>query len=220
MSKPYTGRCRGHSGKALVCLRKIKELLKWRRPDLTKVRQTINDTLALYRPNRVRKPFTIETLSEAIQALTVAQEGCWLWKGPRDRLGRPTIKDRRSIKVHDRLVIYCLFEIQKKKKACPHDLGHSCGNVGCVNPGHIIRDTIRNDNYVPRKPHKVRGEACRFAKLTTDQVRKIVQLHNQNGWMMKDLAKHYGLHQTNISAILHGRSWSHVTGIGVRKNSN
>jgi hypothetical protein len=59
-------------------------------------------------------------------------------------------------------------------------------------------------------PERVaRGEQNGYAKLTTDNVRSILELHSQ-GWIGVRLAAEFNVSQSLISAILTGKRWKHM----------
>lgn len=64
--------------------------------------------------------------------------GCWIWTGPVDKEGRPTIrfvdfltKKRRQVRVA-RMVMKIFWEFDDW-----HDVKHNCGNLMCLNPHHL-----------------------------------------------------------------------------------
>lgn len=74
-----------------------------------------------------------EKLAE-IKAKTVSTpSGCWMWRGHTNEKGLPIYKGRQ---VHRRAYIYYnnlgKFELHCKK------LIHTCGNIRCVNPLHLV----------------------------------------------------------------------------------
>lgn len=76
--------------------------------------------------------------------------------------------------------------------------------------GHIDGDRLNNhldnlqlvDLIAP-------GEAHHRAKVTEDEVRRIREL-SAKGVSQSALARAYNMHQTNVNAIVHRRSWGHV----------
>jgi hypothetical protein len=113
---------------------------------------------------------------------------------------------------------------------------HHCDNPRCVKaeadadgPGHLFLGTpadnmrdmarkgragrpsgLRNGAYT--KPERVmRGEGHPFAKLTTDVVLEIVarSARGENG---ASIAKRFGVSKNQVSLILLGKAWTHVTG--------
>ena len=56
------------------------------------------------------------------------------------------------------------------------------------------------------------GETHSQAKLTTEQIKEIVCL-NKQGWTQKRISKKFNTAKANISLIITGKRWSHITGI-------
>ncbi|ULP48612.1 hypothetical protein [Mycolicibacter virginiensis] len=62
----------------------------------------------------------------------------------------------------------------------------------------------------PPEPTRVRAPDRR-AKLTEDDVREIRADYAAERWCIKDLADIYGVTQPTMSAVVHRRTWRHVT---------
>lgn len=94
---------------------------------------------------------------------------------------------------------------------------HKCDNRLCQNPAHLFLGTCEENladmrakgrgSDPPRNDHH--GESGPGAKLTEKQVRKIRRLY-EKGWRQRDLAERFGVEQTNISAIVRRKSWTHI----------
>lgn len=92
---------------------------------------------------------------------------------------------------------------------------HKCDNPPCINPDHLEIGTYADNNRDMWK--RGRGKAPRFsgndhpmAKLTDSQVEEIrkryVPRSKENGQVA--LAREFGVHQTNISLIVHRKKWA------------
>jgi hypothetical protein len=89
---------------------------------------------------------------------------------------------------------------------------HQCDQPSCINPLHLLigsytdnyNDMVERgrDNYNP-----LRGERNHNAKLTEDDVRKIMASCKTN----RELAKEFGVAQPIISQIKNGLRWKHIT---------
>lgn len=71
-----------------------------------------------------------------------------------------------------------------------------CSNKLCCNPSHLRLGTIAENH-----------QDSDFAKLTRDQVQEIRALYSTNNYSLAELASIFGVHFTNISAIVNWRSW-------------
>lgn len=88
-----------------------------------------------------------------------------------------------------------------------HQAAHNCGNRGCVNPSHI-RWATRKENESDKELHGTRpkGTGIRTSKLSEDDVRAI----RSSGLTNTELAKIYGVDQSNISVIRTRKKWAWV----------
>lgn len=63
---------------------------------------------------------------------------CWLWDGAHDSAGEPVISlvngetGKRNTRMLKRIVA-AMFYVLKKH----YDVFHECGNLSCLNPGHL-----------------------------------------------------------------------------------
>lgn len=93
-----------------------------------------------------------------------------------------------------------------------HHAAHSCGNGpgGCVNPRHL-RWATASENQRDRVEHgnSNRGERCGSAKLTEEDVRRIVKQINRVKTGV--LASQYGVNFATIRDIEKGRTWKWLT---------
>lgn len=92
---------------------------------------------------------------------------------------------------------------------------HSCDTPACINIDHLslgtILDNIRDRHSRGRTSRKSRsvGVDNPQSKLTPEQVISIFK--NGKNYTQNELAKRFGISQTSISAILSGKTWSHIT---------
>lgn len=84
---------------------------------------------------------------------------------------------------------------------------HRCDNPPCQNPRHLQlgtqADNVRDMHERGRSRHRNR------AKLTDDDVREILRLHNA-GLRYKDIALRFPVTHDAIRAVVSGRNWAHV----------
>lgn len=92
---------------------------------------------------------------------------------------------------------------------------HYCDNPQCVNPGHIfigdsganIRDAVAKGRLKPVPP-RLRGEQCRRATVTEDQVRMIRIL--RQSMTTRAVAARFGISMSVVDGIWYGNNWKHV----------
>lgn len=89
-----------------------------------------------------------------------------------------------------------------------YDAGHSCGkgHEGCINPNHLSwRSKLENSTDKIGHGTTLRGERGSFKKLDwakVDQIRSLSKTMPQS-----EIAKMFGVAQTNISMIVRGATW-------------
>ena len=95
------------------------------------------------------------------------------------------------------------------------DAAHSCGRRICFNPRHL-RWATRRENSADAAEHGTLavGERLPQAKLTPEQVRKIMVRYAASGISQRALAAEYGVDQSTISHIVKERTWRSVTNRG------
>ena len=88
---------------------------------------------------------------------------------------------------------------------------HYCDNPPCCNPAHLFLGTqAENDADRTQKGRSSRGTRHRDAKLTPDAVREI-RRRFALGMRQVDLAREFGVSSGTMSAVVHRKSWRHVT---------
>ena len=90
---------------------------------------------------------------------------------------------------------------------------HRCDNPACVNPKHLFLGTQSDnmhdmDNKGRRNRGDVTGERNGHAKLTREKVQEIRSRYSQGGICQHELAKEYGVSQTQIGNIVNNKSWN------------
>ncbi len=108
---------------------------------------------------------------------------------------------------------------------------HKCDNPICVRPGHLFlgthldncldkhkkgRENIESrsgdNHWMKNKPDRIaKGSAYHRSSLTDEQVKSLYCEYFEGGITQRDLAKKYGISHKNISHILLGKTWKHVT---------
>ncbi len=87
---------------------------------------------------------------------------------------------------------------------------HSCDNKICVNPNHLREGTQKeNITDAMQRNRLAKGEQHGQAKLTEKDVLEI-RSEYQKGVRQKQLAKQYQINQSQVSAIVRRKRWSHI----------
>jgi hypothetical protein len=133
-------------------------------------------------------------------------DDCWLYQGALDSGGYGCVWiGHKSIGAHR-------FAFLSSGDTIPNDMLvlHKCDVRNCCNPTHLFLGT-QQDNVIDRN-HKGRanqpiGERNGLAKLREEDV--IAILKDKRTY--RKIARDYGVHNTAISSIKNGRSWSYLT---------
>lgn len=88
---------------------------------------------------------------------------------------------------------------------------HRCDNPKCANPKHLfLGDNKTNVADKVAKGRHAYGERGGRAKLCEEQV-ICIRTEYAKGERQVDLAKRYGVHQTQISLIVTRKEWAHIS---------
>jgi hypothetical protein len=137
-------------------------------------------------------------------------DSCWIWKAGirKDGYGvfHPSALNRNKV-AHRFAYELTYGEIPDGLLAC-----HKCDNHKCVNPKHIFlgtqRDNMRDMLAKGRNGTKrVTGESHHKAKLSNEKISYIRNRYAVGDIKQKDLAKEFGVSQTNISCIIRRTGW-------------
>lgn len=151
-------------------------------------------------------------LSERVFSRTepVTESGCWLWLGPVNwaGYGRATFCNK------SRSVHRVSWEVTYGSIPIGLCVLHKCDVPCCINPSHLFLGTMR-DNFhdmVRKGRQKLTppaGERNGHAKLTTTEVLEIRALAD-SGWSNESLMEKFSIKRSQIHAIRHRYSWSHL----------
>lgn len=132
-------------------------------------------------------------------------EGCWEWKGKRDRgYGRFTIGDG-EVRSHR-------FAYELYVGSIPEGMSilHSCDNPPCVNPAHLRPGThLENQRDKVERNRTPRGERSGSAKLKESQVIEI-RRRLSAGEPKKAVAAEFGIHLHYVYRISAGEVWKNI----------
>jgi len=138
-------------------------------------------------------------------------DDCWLWQGAKQPGGYGSFWTGKKQDGAHRFS----YELHNGPIPPDTDVCHSCDNPACVNPAHLWLGS-RTDNMqdCSRKGRAKSGIHIGAdnvnAKLTEAQVREIRQRYTA-GEIGPNLAREYGVSHQVIYAVIHRKTWTHVT---------
>lgn len=138
------------------------------------------------------------------------ENGCWIWRRASNKshggYGQLTI-DGRKVSAH-RFV----YEALHGPVPDDYDVMHRCDVRLCVNPAHLTHGTrAENMADMVEKGRGPRGVNAPAAKLNDEQVRDIQRRWDDGEASQAELAREYGVRDSNISRIVTGQSYLHVS---------
>lgn len=147
----------------------------------------------------------IDTAYLMARCVPVSESGCWLWLNNWNHAGYGLGKvGGRCFRAH-RLS----WELHRGPIPAGLHVCHRCDTPACVNPEHLFLGT-HDDNMRDRDEKGRNVNHCGTlhgnAKLSDDDVRAI-RLDGRN---QRDIARAYGVSQSQIWCIKRRRTWRHV----------
>jgi|JI10StandDraft_1071094.scaffolds.fasta_scaffold483116_2 hypothetical protein len=140
----------------------------------------------------------------AFYSLPEPNSGCVLWTGSAIPSGYGNLRvDGKSLLAHR-------LSWQEQNGPIPNDMHvlHRCDVPACINPDHLFlgTDQTNSDDKVS-KQRQSRGERAGTAKLTAADVLAIRAAPGTN----RQVAKVYGVDNSQVSRIKRGHYWAHVS---------
>ena len=134
---------------------------------------------------------------------------CLIWPFARCPKGYAKIFDKRDNNVAHRVM--CRIAHGDPPPGLPV-VAHSCGrgHEGCVNPSHLRWATYK-ENVADMVLHGTSAHG-RNAKVSQEDV-LLVSALKASGISASEIGRRIGVHQTTVSSILRGKTWSWLTGI-------
>lgn len=136
-------------------------------------------------------------------------DGCWLWRGNRNRHGYGLFSNPYGSRLAHRVAWRIVTGEFPSKNLC-----HRCDNPTCVNPGHCFEGT-QADNVADmmakgrRVQGNARGTEVRCAKLNPELVREARAAHAL-GESTVSLARRFGVRQCTMWQVVNFETWRHV----------
>lgn len=106
----------------------------------------------------------------------------------------------------------CAWMLHRGPIPVGFEVCHSCDNPRCVNVEHLFLGThLENMRDMTKKgrSRSPKGEAQGNSRLSAQDVREILALRGKESH--RRIAKRYGVTHSNISHILRGKSWRHLS---------
>lgn len=161
---------------------------------------------------RLRFLSQLDRLELQLEALP---NGCWVWRGTRDKDGYGvfTIQDQATGKQRKLRAHRVAWEFEHLDSA-PHNLElcHSCDNPPCCNPAHLAPGTRQKNamEAVERGRHAApRGSSHYSSKLTEANVREM-RRRAAAGESSASLGREFGVSPSVASQAINRKSWRHV----------
>lgn len=151
-----------------------------------------------------------KTLLQRFEEKVNKTDGCWEWVAAHNERGYGRINiDGKSVATHR--VAYELYVGNIPEGMC---VCHHCDNPKCVNPDHLFLGThtenMRDCRNKGRRPLPItRGERHAGSKLTEEQVKEIRSRY-PGSKSQSELAREYGVAQTEIWRIIHRVRWANI----------
>lgn len=156
------------------------------------------------------KPGASELIARLDRSVSKS-DGCWDWTGARTAAGYGHFYIRGQHFYAHRLS----FELNVGSIAVGLVVCHRCDRPSCVRPDHLFLGTDKdNSDDKIRKGRLVmppvrKGADHHSARLSADNVRSI-RSSFACGESGRALASRFGVSASAVSAIVRGRTWSHV----------
>lgn len=158
----------------------------------------------------------LEPVESKMKRLTEKTDGCWLWKGGRNRYGYGSLTYDNTRWLAHRLAWVLTNGIAIEKGVV---VRHKCDNPTCVNPAHLelgsrldnLQDMVsrKRQNFFGRRKQRQIGERNPAAKLTAAQVVEIRSRRKQ-GEPLLTLATEFGISKSYVGNLVAGRKWQHL----------
>jgi len=130
---------------------------------------------------------------------------CWEWTGLLARGGYG------HIRIDDHwLLAHRISEAIARKDPVAMFVCHACDNPICVNPKHLFVGTPQdNSDDMVKKGRSCTGTINPNSKLTRKEVADIRRAYME-GMSQSEIARDFGVTQTNVGLIVRGKSWQHI----------
>lgn len=199
--------------KCLSC----KKEFNWKKQHKNYIRKFCCHKCALIFNNEKQKKWTYATEEERIEMMRVKFEksvikknGCWDWKGYKDKYGYTYISGFRDMKKYHIRGNRVSWEIHYGKIPENILVCHKCDNPSCTNPEHLFLGTIRENNEDRTiKNRQSKGENVPGHILKELEVKEIKKKLKEKVCQRR-IAEEYKVSYATICMIKKGKTWKHV----------
>ena len=149
-------------------------------------------------------------IADRFWAKVQKSDGCWIWTAYRSHKGYGFFMGEDGRKSNASRIAWVLTygPIPDDMLVC-----HHCDNPACVRPDHLFLGTpAENSADMMAKGRQTFGEINPSAKITDEQVRDARLRYAAGGITQKQLAQELGISRSNVSLLVRGKAWKHVTG--------
>lgn len=164
----------------------------------------------LNRPSNKTKWKT--TMQSRIKSSVVvnSETGCWEWQKATDKHGYGLVTWKCKQWFAHRFAYMAFSGVDPKHQL----VRHKCDNRKCCNPEHLELGTPKdNTEDAIKRGRFPRGETSGHAKLTEQSIvaiRELKRRHPGRSGIGLFLSRWMGVNDRCISAVVNGKSWSHI----------
>jgi len=152
----------------------------------------------------------MQTFEDRFWSKVQKGEGCWEWTGSRHKFGYGWLHLNGATCTAHR-ISWTIHNGEIPAGLC---VRHTCDNPGCVNPGHLLLGTKKDNtqDMMARgrhRPPRLKGEDHHEGKLSNAKVILLRRLL-RNGMTTYQTARMLGVSQPTVSDVKAGRTWRHI----------
>lgn len=160
-------------------------------------------------------------ISEALFWSSMDKSGdCWIWMKSKNPGGYGQVNFAGEVGLaHRRAYMLACGPIEPGLFVC-----HKCDVRLCCNPDHLFLGTQRDNNqdmFAKGRGHVfdgtlIRGTKNSRAKLSPENVSQALKWRGE-GVQLSDIAQVFGVKKHAIWCVVHGYTWSHITGLAAQR---
>lgn len=161
----------------------------------------------------MRKPLADRLASHLDKS--AGPDGCWVWTASTIN-GYGQIGIQRDGRATNNLAHRVAYELANDVDLTDECVLHRCDNRPCCNPAHLFlgdRDDNAKDMVAKGRQRNgiVPGERHGMSKMTDATVIELRRMYALREASQSELARRFGIKQSTVWAIIHRRTWHHVT---------